>query len=101
MLLREAGNLQEALNHLDTYDSQIVDRCALQETRAAILLQLGDLEKAATIYRDLIHRNPENWAYYECFETAVIPGVTIYLYLEFLLACSHLVLCYPFPNILF
>lgn len=33
MILFESGKYQEALTHLDTYDKQIVDRLAVQETR--------------------------------------------------------------------
>lgn len=33
MVIREAGMLEEALHHLDRYESQIVDKLSLQEIR--------------------------------------------------------------------
>lgn len=73
MVIREAGMLEEALNHLDKYESQIVDKLSLQEIRAEILMELGRSEKVGEIYKDLITRNPENWAYYKGLEDAVNP----------------------------
>ena len=37
-------------------------------------MQLGKTEKVGEIYKDLITRNPENWAYYKGLEDAVKPG---------------------------
>lgn len=73
MILREAGMIKEALRHLDRYEEQIVDKMALQETRGEILMTLDRREEAATVYLDLINRNPENWNYYKGLEDAVRP----------------------------
>lgn len=35
---------------------------------------LDRTEKVGDIYRDLINRNPENWAYYKGLEDAVEAG---------------------------
>lgn len=70
MVMREAGMHTEAMVHLKDYDKQIVDRLNVSETKAEILLKLGRNEEAAAIYRDLINRNPENWAYYKGYEEA-------------------------------
>ena len=75
MVLQEAGNTEQALEHLDTYQHQICDKVALLETRAkfymAIQKEKGTTEeqknlqsKAADIYKGLIKRNPENHDYY-------------------------------------
>jgi len=39
------------------------------------LLKLGKKEIAAGVYKDLINRNPENWAYYKGLEDSVSPGM--------------------------
>ena len=41
---------------------------------AEIFLKLGRQKEAAAIYRDLINRNPENWAYYRGYEEAMSLG---------------------------
>ena len=74
MVLQEAGNTEQALEHLDTYQHQICDKVALLETRAKFYMKIqkdkSDEEqkklqsKAADIYRGLIKRNPENHDYY-------------------------------------
>ena len=74
MVLQEAGNTEQALDHLDTYQHQICDKVTLLETRAKYYMQIQkttDSEeskklqtKAADIYKGLIKRNPENHAYY-------------------------------------
>ncbi|XP_052228174.1 N-alpha-acetyltransferase 15, NatA auxiliary subunit-like isoform X2 [Dreissena polymorpha] len=72
-VLREAGKPEEALQHLSKYEGQIVDKLALQEIRGEIHLEMGRLSEAAEIYRDLIDRNPENWAYYKGLEDSTAP----------------------------
>ncbi|KAL8581006.1 N-alpha-acetyltransferase 15, NatA auxiliary subunit [Nucella lapillus] len=67
-VMREAGMNQEALQHLEDYDKQIVDRLHVSETTAEILLKMNRKNEAAAIYRDLINRNNENWAYYKGYE---------------------------------
>lgn len=71
MVMREAGMHVNALQHLQEYEHQIVDRLCVCETKAELLLTLGRREEAAAIYRDLINRNPENKAYYKGYEEAV------------------------------
>ncbi|CAD5115063.1 DgyrCDS4078 [Dimorphilus gyrociliatus] len=64
-VLTEAGNLQAALDHLNKYETHILDKLVLFETRASLLLKLEMFEEAENIYLKLIDRNPENKAYYE------------------------------------
>ncbi|XP_004405994.1 PREDICTED: N-alpha-acetyltransferase 15, NatA auxiliary subunit isoform X2 [Odobenus rosmarus divergens] len=73
-VLREAGLYREALEHLCTYEKQICDKLAVEETKGELLLQLGRLEDAADVYRGLQERNPENWAYYKGLEKALKPA---------------------------
>ena len=37
-------------------------------------MTLDRRDEAATVYLDLINRNPENWNYYKGLEDAVRPG---------------------------
>uniref|UniRef100_A0A8C7MFG2 N-alpha-acetyltransferase 15, NatA auxiliary subunit a n=1 Tax=Oncorhynchus kisutch TaxID=8019 RepID=A0A8C7MFG2_ONCKI len=73
-VLREAGLFKEALEHLITYEKQICDKLAVEETRGELLLQLDRSEEATEVYRQLQERNPENWAYYQGLEKALKPA---------------------------
>ncbi|XP_076467925.1 N-alpha-acetyltransferase 15, NatA auxiliary subunit-like [Babylonia areolata] len=68
MVMREANMNKEALQHLEEYDKQIVDRRHVSETTAEIYLKMDRKKDAADIYRELINRNNENWAYYKGYE---------------------------------
>lgn len=74
LIMREAGMIDEAINHLQRYDKQIVDRLAVEETKAELLLQKEKTGLAGDVYRGLINRNPENWAYYTGLEEATKPS---------------------------
>uniref|UniRef100_A0AAR2JZP6 N(alpha)-acetyltransferase 15, NatA auxiliary subunit a n=1 Tax=Pygocentrus nattereri TaxID=42514 RepID=A0AAR2JZP6_PYGNA len=75
-VLREAGLLKEALEHLTTYEKQICDKLAVEETRGELLLNLRRFEESADVYRRLQERNPENWSYYRGLEKALKPATT-------------------------
>ncbi|TRY87613.1 hypothetical protein DNTS_005998 [Danionella cerebrum] len=75
-VLREAGLSREALKHLTTYEKQICDKLAVEETKGELLLNLKRFEEAAEVYRHLQERNPENWSYYHGLEKALKPGST-------------------------
>uniref|UniRef100_A0A8C7F5P6 N-alpha-acetyltransferase 15, NatA auxiliary subunit a n=1 Tax=Oncorhynchus kisutch TaxID=8019 RepID=A0A8C7F5P6_ONCKI len=79
-VLREAGLFKEALEHLTTYDKQICDKLAVEETRGELLLQLDRSEEATEVYRQLQERNPENWAYYQGLEKALKPAWVLSLH---------------------
>ncbi|XP_048031865.1 N-alpha-acetyltransferase 15, NatA auxiliary subunit a [Megalobrama amblycephala] len=72
-LLREAGLIKEALDHLTNYEKQICDKLAVEETRGELLLKLDRASEAAEVYRRLLERNPENWSYYQGLEKALKP----------------------------
>uniref|UniRef100_A0A3B5M2B5 N-alpha-acetyltransferase 15, NatA auxiliary subunit n=1 Tax=Xiphophorus couchianus TaxID=32473 RepID=A0A3B5M2B5_9TELE len=73
-ILREAGLHKEALEHLNSYEKQMCDKLAVEETRGELLLKLERPEEASEIYTRLLERNPENWAYYKGLENALKPG---------------------------
>uniref|UniRef100_A0A8C2DA31 N(alpha)-acetyltransferase 15, NatA auxiliary subunit b n=1 Tax=Cyprinus carpio TaxID=7962 RepID=A0A8C2DA31_CYPCA len=75
-VLREAGLFREALEHLTTYEKQICDKLAVEETKGELLLNLERFEEAADVYRQLQERNPENWSYYHGLEKALKPAST-------------------------
>ncbi|KAL7863571.1 hypothetical protein SRHO_G00125550 [Serrasalmus rhombeus] len=73
-VLREAGLFKEALIHLTTYEKQICDKLAVEETKGELLLKLDRSDEANEVYRRLQERNPENWSYYQGLESALKPG---------------------------
>ena len=64
MVLCDAGQLEEALQHLEQWGQAIVDRVRKEEVRGKLLYQLGRREEAAATYEGLISKNPDNTAYY-------------------------------------
>ncbi|EDO40471.1 predicted protein, partial [Nematostella vectensis] len=86
MVLRESGQLNEAIKYLDTNEPLICDKLAIKEVQGQIFIELGERSKAEAIYRDLIKRNPENHSYYKRLEEAL--GLTeeedrLNLYLQY------------------
>lgn len=90
-LLRESGQLQEAINHLDQFEAHICDILGMQEFKgclfsslrynaweslccaAEIYMELGNLNDARLLYWKLLKRNPENIKYYMSLEKIVKP----------------------------
>lgn len=70
-LIAEQGDIQKALDHLETAGKHNLDRLAVLELRATYLLQLDRKEEAAAAYRALINRNPEYKLYYDRLITAL------------------------------
>ncbi|XP_043927634.1 N-alpha-acetyltransferase 16, NatA auxiliary subunit [Protopterus annectens] len=73
-VMREADLFQESLEHIETYEKQICDKLVVVEIKGEMLLNLGRLDEAANVYRQLIDRNAENWPYYEGLEKALQPS---------------------------
>lgn len=65
MVIRESGDLKQALAHLERYQDQIVDKLTLKETLGELNLELEEYDKSAKYYEELIRRNPENTLYYK------------------------------------
>ncbi|XP_054721181.1 N-alpha-acetyltransferase 15, NatA auxiliary subunit-like [Uloborus diversus] len=70
MVMREAGNLEEALGHLNKYEEQICDKLSVMEARAQLHLELQQLKDAEELFIELLNRNPENHMYYKGLEDA-------------------------------
>ncbi|KAG0231137.1 hypothetical protein BGW42_000488 [Actinomortierella wolfii] len=64
-ILDESGDMQAALDHLDSIEKHVCDRRAVREKRAKYLMALERYSEAETIYRGLIRENPDNFAYIE------------------------------------
>lgn len=72
-ILREAGEVERALTHLDENAALISDRLTYLETKAELLLALERRHEAAQMYERLLERNAENGAYYGALERCVLP----------------------------
>ncbi|XP_030745565.1 N-alpha-acetyltransferase 15, NatA auxiliary subunit [Sitophilus oryzae] len=65
LIVQESGDLLQALNHLEVYSPQIVDKLTLKENLAELNLKLEVYNEATQIYEELVQRNPENTLYYK------------------------------------
>jgi len=64
-LIAEQGDIQRALDHLESAGKHNLDRLAVLELRAKYLTHLGRKEEAVKAYRFLIDRNSELKIYYD------------------------------------
>ncbi|KAF8982870.1 N-alpha-acetyltransferase 16, NatA auxiliary subunit [Entomortierella lignicola] len=64
-LLQETGDIQAALDHLETIESHVCDKKAIKEKRAEYLLALGRNEEAQAAYSILLDHNSDNFAYFD------------------------------------
>ncbi|KAK4121620.1 N-terminal acetyltransferase A, auxiliary subunit [Parathielavia appendiculata] len=64
-IIAEMGDIQRALDHLESDCRNCLDRLAVMEFRANYLAQLGRKEDAANAYRALLDRNSEHPDYYK------------------------------------
>ncbi|CAD6506337.1 BgTH12-07263 [Blumeria graminis f. sp. triticale] len=65
LLIFEQGDIQRALEHLNSADKSSLDRLAVLELRASYLARLGRREEAAKAYHVLLERNSEYKKYYD------------------------------------
>lgn len=65
MVIAETGDIQRALDHLESTCKQNLDRLAYLEARADYLAKLGKKEEAVKAYRTLLDRNPDHVEYYD------------------------------------
>ena len=70
MVIRESGDLEAALAHLEQYEQSICDKITLKEIKGRYLLHLGRQAEAETLYVELLKRNPENHEYYKQLEVS-------------------------------
>ena len=64
-IIAERGDIERALQHLETDCKHCLDRLAVLELRASYLSKLGRKDEAAKAYRALLDRNPEHIGYYK------------------------------------
>ncbi|KAJ3064506.1 hypothetical protein HDU98_012091 [Podochytrium sp. JEL0797] len=62
MLLEEAGDRQGALDMLDSNENSILDKKSVKETRARLLLELGEMKQSELAYKTLFKINPDNYS---------------------------------------
>ena len=60
MMMREDGQHQEALEHLEKHEEAICDKLCFIESRGELMRELGRHDEARDIFRSLIARNPEH-----------------------------------------
>lgn len=63
-VIKESGNYEKAMQHMEKYQVEILDKLAVKETKGDLCLKLERFGDAVAIYKDLIKRNPENTLYY-------------------------------------
>lgn len=73
-IIADSGDIERALEHLESIEDNALDKVALFESRASYLLKLGRNEEAELAYQVLLDRNPENRTYYAGLENAL--GIT-------------------------
>ncbi|GAB7348405.1 hypothetical protein MBLNU459_g6838t1 [Dothideomycetes sp. NU459] len=70
-IIAESGDIQRALDHLNSIFKANPDRTAVMELKAQYLLQLDRKKDAEAAYRALLERNAENRLYYEGLEKSL------------------------------
>jgi len=70
MVIRESGDVEASLSHLELYEQAICDKITFKETKGRYLLQLNRLKEAENLYVELLKRNPENHEYYKQLEVS-------------------------------
>ncbi|CAF0802062.1 unnamed protein product [Rotaria sp. Silwood1] len=68
LVLRESGQYEDALRHIQVHEKDIYNKLALAEIKYDLYMRLGTNDRAETILRDLIERNVENKKYYYMLE---------------------------------
>ncbi|KAL4977551.1 NMDA receptor-regulated protein 1-domain-containing protein [Aspergillus desertorum] len=64
MIIAESGNIEKALEHLESVGHRCSDVLAVMEMKADYLLRLDKKEEAVAAYTALLERNSENSLYY-------------------------------------
>ncbi|CAF0981001.1 unnamed protein product [Rotaria sordida] len=68
LVLREAELYEDALRHIQTHEKDIYNKLTLAEIKYDLYMRLSSYDRAETILKDLIERNPENKKYYFMLE---------------------------------
>jgi peptide alpha-N-acetyltransferase len=68
LVLRESEQYEDALRHIQIHEKDIYNKLTLAEIKYDLYIRLNTFDRAETILRDLIERNPENKKYYFMLE---------------------------------
>jgi len=68
LVLREAKQYDDALRHIQVHEKDIFNKLAIAEIKYDLYMRTNAFDRAITILRDLIERNPENKKYYFMLE---------------------------------
>jgi tetratricopeptide (TPR) repeat protein len=79
-LLRESGDCNKALDHLEANAAAICDPIEAMEAKARLLIVLGRRAEAETVVMALLRRNPHNERYYRWLEEATADSDHVALY---------------------
>jgi len=71
LIIEEGGNIQQALDHLNSIEKQVVDRMGWREKKALLSLKLSKFSEAEKEYRTLLAVNIENMAYHLALRCAL------------------------------
>eukprot|EP00039_Didymoeca_costata_P007273 m.97972 g.97972 ORF g.97972 m.97972 type:complete len:837 (+) comp13620_c0_seq3:102-2612(+) len=76
-ILADGGKLQDALDYIFKNRKRVCDERGMDHMVAEIHLNLGQVDKAEEMYRELLQQNPENENYYYALEKCLkIDGST-------------------------
>jgi peptide alpha-N-acetyltransferase len=64
-IIAESGEVEKALDHLEAVGKKAPDVLAVMEMKADYLARLGRKSEAEAAYAELLHRNPDDSAYYD------------------------------------
>ena len=70
-VIAEMGEIERALDHLESFSKQSLDRTSVMEMRAEYNLKLGKKQEAEKAYRALLDRNCEYRRYFEGLEKSM------------------------------
>ena len=68
LVLREGEQYEDALKHIQIHEKDIYNKLSIAEIKSDLYMRLNTFDRAETILRDLIERNPENKKYYFMLE---------------------------------
>ena len=71
LVLRESGQHEDALRHIQTYEKDIYNKLVIAEIKVDLYMQLGMNDRAERLLLDLLERNNENKKYYYLLEKCV------------------------------
>lgn len=73
-IIAESGDVQRALDHLESISKIVLDKLSILEWKAKYLLQLQRWEEAEQVYQKLLDRNSDNRGYYTALEQCWAQG---------------------------